>query len=81
MKLHNRNTYHFWTKGEIRWLIKNWNKYSMDKISTKMKLEKSQINPFVVTLRKNGFSLPSKSRNRTTSVMLKELKREFKINK
>ncbi len=51
------------TKGRLVFLIKNWEKFSLDELSLKMSVDIPTIKAWAAKLRKKGVSLPKKGRS------------------
>jgi DNA-binding MarR family transcriptional regulator len=74
----NRPQYRYWKKEDIVYIVKNWNKKDIVKIREHLKVTSSQLTPFISKLRKEGFDLPSKSRNGDLKKFIQQVKKELK---
>lgn len=75
----NRSTYRHWTSKDIIFISKKWKSLTLEEIAQGLKCERSQLTPFIHTLRKNGFNLPSKSHNGQIKKIISQAKETLKI--
>lgn len=71
---------HYWTKEEIKKMIKIWDDYSLDQICEELDLERSQIVSMARQIRKEGYELTSKKKNGVHAKMIKEVLSEIGVD-
>jgi len=72
-----RSDYKQWTKEDYKYILDNWLTKSNQQFADHLGVSLTQIISVVHDLRKQGFDLPSKSRNGTKLKIYDELKKEY----
>lgn len=50
------------TKGDIHFIIKNWNEMSKEEIAKKLDIAATSLQNILVLIRKSGYDLPRRNR-------------------
>lgn len=75
------STVKFWTKTEIKYVLKTWKRSTLQETCTKLGREPKAVRAMVIQIRKCGYPITYKRRVGTTNLMIKEVLSEMGLVK
>lgn len=72
-----RSKYRTWSKEDYEYVLKNYATQTIQELASHFACEFSQITSIIFNFRREGFNLPSKSRNGVKKKIFDDLKQEY----